>query len=224
MRVLFIALVLGVSIVSPANAAIIDNDWYTTDTESGLDWLDVTETVGMSYNIVFAQLVTGGTYEGWRYATGDEVNTLVSNALSISPAISTYSPYSIAENPLFDDLIQTLGSTYAAQYPTTDCDTGTCEPGTGLHYTSGILSDTWTFGGGFHFVAHLADAQETDPYQLANDASVAHLIAISPTQSSPDVGSFLVRPMQPVPEPAAWSLMVVGLLGLFGVHRPRVKS
>lgn len=44
-----------------------------------LAWLDVTFTTDMSFNDVSAQLGAGGTHEGWRYATGDEFNTLVSH-------------------------------------------------------------------------------------------------------------------------------------------------
>ena len=55
-----------------ANAAIIDNGSYTTDTESGLDWLDVTLSINRSYSDVSSQFGSGGDFEGWRYATGIE--------------------------------------------------------------------------------------------------------------------------------------------------------
>ncbi|MCW8854171.1 MAG: hypothetical protein OQK72_05690, partial [Gammaproteobacteria bacterium] len=54
------------------NAAIISVDWQsagdnliTQDTDSGLEWLDLTVTNGVSLSEIYAQLDVGGTYEGW---------------------------------------------------------------------------------------------------------------------------------------------------------------
>jgi hypothetical protein len=49
------------------NAAIIDNGSWTADTESSLDWLDLSATTGYSYNNVLE------SYSSWRHATYDEV-------------------------------------------------------------------------------------------------------------------------------------------------------
>lgn len=58
------------------NASIIDNGTYVTDTATGWDWLDLTQTAGMSYDDVTLQLGPGGLYEGWSYATRAELETL----------------------------------------------------------------------------------------------------------------------------------------------------
>jgi len=60
-----------------AYAEIIDHKKYTTDTETGLEWLDVTETMGQSYNDVKAQLEPGGKYHGYRFASAEEFNTFI---------------------------------------------------------------------------------------------------------------------------------------------------
>ena len=58
-----------------------DDGLLTLDTETGLEWLDLTQTdLGMSFNQMSAQLDPGGTFEGFRYATEGEVLTLVNNA------------------------------------------------------------------------------------------------------------------------------------------------
>ncbi|MCW8911259.1 MAG: hypothetical protein OQK76_11655, partial [Gammaproteobacteria bacterium] len=67
-----------------ANATIIEANWQsvgdiTRDTVSGLNWLDLTETLGMSRIAVEDQLVAGGQFEGFRYATADEVVGLWAN-------------------------------------------------------------------------------------------------------------------------------------------------
>ena len=63
-----------------SKAALIDLDWNTIndsallqDTSTGLQWLDLSVTANQSYNDVQAQLQQGGTYDGFRYATRDEV-------------------------------------------------------------------------------------------------------------------------------------------------------
>jgi hypothetical protein len=66
-----------------ANASLVSMDWksagdgaLTYDDQSGLWWLDLTETAGMSYSQVSAQLSTGGSLEGWRYATITEARDI----------------------------------------------------------------------------------------------------------------------------------------------------
>ncbi len=51
--VLFILLTTAsLCLASISSATIIDKNYFTRDTESGLDWLDVTKTVGQSFDTV----------------------------------------------------------------------------------------------------------------------------------------------------------------------------
>ena len=52
LRSLALGAVLSVSAIGAAQATIVDNGDTTIDTASGLEWLDVTKTVNMSYNNV----------------------------------------------------------------------------------------------------------------------------------------------------------------------------
>lgn len=69
----FFAAILCIGICAPASAALIEIDLpggnfneVTRDTTSGVDWLDVTETRGLSFN----EVVAGPFYaEGWVHAT-----------------------------------------------------------------------------------------------------------------------------------------------------------
>jgi len=65
------------------HAELVDNGSYTSDTASGLDWLDLTETRGLSYNTVLAQMNSGGRFDGWTYATREQVNGLLSHAVFV---------------------------------------------------------------------------------------------------------------------------------------------
>ena len=72
-----IGFILSVSTL--ANATLIDYGDYTTDTESGLDWLDWTETNDMTQSGALA-LFSG---EGWRIATANEAVELLENHFDV---------------------------------------------------------------------------------------------------------------------------------------------
>src|SRR5215469_5538441 len=52
----------------------------TVDTSTGLSWLNLTESVNLSYDQVIADLQPGGIFNGYRYATSREVLGLFSSA------------------------------------------------------------------------------------------------------------------------------------------------
>ena len=82
MKSLLIVLVLSFASISNAAIISIDDsvfgaDSLTRDTETNLDWLDLTNTNGLSYGYVLSQLNAGGLYDGYRYATLTEVQSLL---------------------------------------------------------------------------------------------------------------------------------------------------
>ena len=58
------------------HAALIDNGNFTTDTASGLDWLDLTSSQSYSYNELIVETGVGGLFEGYQLATVAEVDSL----------------------------------------------------------------------------------------------------------------------------------------------------
>jgi hypothetical protein len=73
LKIIGIGYLLSVSTL--ANATLIDNGDYTTDTESGLDWLDWTKTWDYTQSEALDEF--GGA--GWRIATATEANGLIDN-------------------------------------------------------------------------------------------------------------------------------------------------
>lgn len=61
--------------IGPAQASIVANAALTTDTATGLDWLDHSLTAGMSLDQAYAQQGIGGLFEGWQGATLGQVHT-----------------------------------------------------------------------------------------------------------------------------------------------------
>ena len=84
----FIALfVFAFVLSSNSNAALIDIDWQSAndkhiirDTDTGLDWLDLSVTAAISHDDVVANLTSGGQFHEFRLANQSEVLTLWQNA------------------------------------------------------------------------------------------------------------------------------------------------
>jgi hypothetical protein len=69
-----------------AHAEVINTDWKSagdnlviTDTVTGLEFLKLTETTGMSYTEVFNQINT--TYAGWSFSSSEQITSMLSNLL-----------------------------------------------------------------------------------------------------------------------------------------------
>ena len=103
-RKLCVVVYLTCLLPSLSSAVLIDADWkntgdqlLTVDTETGLAWLDLTETAGLSFNSVAGSLGSGMTYENFRYASTDELTTFYSHAgitLLDTPSESLFLPVS----------------------------------------------------------------------------------------------------------------------------------
>lgn len=69
--------------LSFGSVSLVSTDWknqgdelITYDTDSGLEWLDLSVTTNMSHNFVLTQFGVGGLYEGWNYADEEQVLSL----------------------------------------------------------------------------------------------------------------------------------------------------
>jgi hypothetical protein len=79
-----------------ASAELIKGDWKSVndnlsvvDTETGVEWLSLTQTHGMSLNQ--AETLLNSTFDGWRLPTSQEVLTLMRN---------TFTSHTIESSPL----------------------------------------------------------------------------------------------------------------------------
>ena len=187
-----------------ANAAVVSADWQsvgdnlvTRDTASGLDWLDLTITDGMSYDQVISKLLPGGQFDGFRLATSAEVITLWRNfGIDLSQsALWQTSGY----NPLLDVAVTFLGSTYNTDpitYPYGGAD--------------GITSDVPPFGLLLHDVLGATYYSGFTYYYRDNN------VARTDSGGYINSGAYLV---QAVSVPAAVWLFGSGLFGLVGVAK-----
>ena len=83
-RMAFAAVLLtGLSVLSlsaRASAVLVNDGVYTYDPSTHLDWLDVTQTLNLSYNDVLNNVGTSYVAEGWHYATANDLVTFYTDA------------------------------------------------------------------------------------------------------------------------------------------------
>jgi hypothetical protein len=191
-RPIFFALIL---LLTPlcSHAALSQYDWKTPgdnsiifDNATNVEWLSLSQTVGETYDYISSQLVAGGEYEGFRFATLEEVKTLIINAGS-----SWGTCYSCpAEIPHMEYLITLIGSGYSY--------------GSGLSTWGYVLSDDSSPF--FNGVMLSVDYNVSKKSALTSGG-------FKNSNLYPNLGGFLIRP---VPIPGAIWLFISSLLSFAG--------
>jgi len=170
----------------------------TLDTDTNLEWLDWTQTADISFNDMVPQLLAGGTYDGWRYATAAEVDTLYFSSAGINPLapIETRAAQILSLQGL-------LGQTSSS---------GTLgEGGFAGSSSYGMFGDAFGLG---RAMTELVVRTQDGPYSLALATPVAG--SISDSFATTGTGHILVRE---VPTPGALALL--GLGGIMTTRRRR---
>ncbi len=207
----FTSLIAGLLVTAfsfNAHAAIIDNGTYTTDTESGLDWLDVTLSVNRSYSYMTTQFGAGGEFDGWRFATGDELVSLVDNMGGTGP----YEGYSGDHENITTQLISLLGDTYASYIDATG-DPGDTEI-LELDFTIGIIADSFDANSQWRAIIDDFDPSDVLSQGYGADNIDVYGVYWDNSFSSYAEGSYLVRNTVEVSILSTMYLMGFGLLTL----------
>lgn len=183
-----------------ACAALISNDLNSTadglltlDTDTGLEWLDLSETFNMSVADVQPLISSGGSLDSFRLAQATEVHGLMANAgLPISTSTGTIS-YSAADLGAADVLTALLGETVGRHY------------GASYRGARGHLLDN--------------GADRVVGYYTINDNRLFNDYFANNSEW-PGAGVWLVRSANAVPEPGTMAALGLALAGL-GLTRRR---
>lgn len=181
--------------ISSGHAAIIDNGTYTTDTNSALDWLDLTETNGMSYNQVMADV----ELSGWRYATIAEVSIFFDTFGGDNSFY--YGGLNTQNNGLFGAIAPLWGDIGHTVFPERIEEVG---DGNSVFMTQGPI---FIDGAPYINLGFFGTGDDTQDYV---DISAS---LIPPDYPASQIGSALVRDAISVPEPTTFALISIGLLG-----------
>lgn len=184
---------------APASAALIDLGSTTLDTATGLYWLDLTITQGLSIQVVSTNLQPGGLFAGYRFATSSELLTLFAHAGfgpgQFSNTTSTAPPYSSVSA-----LLNLVGVTYAPFAPGT---------GDGLRATYGNYAPQAEPNVGRAFIA--TSSPGVGVYNSQVDLTPVQTGFNTPQT---EVGSWLVSS---VPEASTGLQLAAGLVVLLAV-------
>ena len=168
----------------------------TVDSETGLAWLDLTvsqinpsTSSFRSYNDVVAQLGTGGDFEGYRFATREEVRTFWQHA----GVIADQDP-PIEQSPAMSHLQDLWGRT--------------SPPVNGFQRSLAVTGDVFSSSPAQHWSVSLSESATLPDYAITNsqfggldDDGRGWGFAL--VRSSADV----------VPEPATLTIWTLGVLG-----------
>lgn len=187
-----LALVSLAAFALQAQASLIDFGTYTKDSSTGLDWLDMSFTDGLSYNQV-STAIAGGSLNGWRFATSSEFDGLINSAVG-APYVAIHSDTAILTQ--MQALVSLLGSTY---------DDGNA--GSTYAYTVGYVDSTSLASAHARQFGYHVPGGYVRP---ASDPSWDN----SKTYVSTFQGSFLVRSAT-VPDAGSTALLLgIALLGI----------
>jgi len=164
-----------------ASAALVDIGNHTTDTDSGLDWLDLSETSGLGTAAALA------ANSGWRYAANSEIEAL----------------FGVAFDGYYDTQPNGLSLSVDVEYADQAADVTAWE---NLFGYSSTVNYFWSYG--FYqdedsLWKNIGTRREfggdTVVVGLENTGDISSLVA----NGSPSFGTYLVRTTVPVPA-AVW--------------------
>lgn len=201
MKSLVFAIVMWCMASNTAYGVLLELDWQATgdgaltqDTVTGLLWLDLGAAFNRSYNDVSTQFGAGGDFEGFRYASEQEVRTLFANA-GIVDLSGNWNPLNYQAVLDLQTLIGITRSSFGESF--------------GVTGDQGINSS---------YLLGIGVQQQSNPASsVYQQARVLVNSGITPDQTA-FLGHWLVMPV-PLP-PALW-LFCAGLLGLLGSARTK---
>jgi hypothetical protein len=170
----------------------------TIDTQTGLAWLNLSYTTGLSYDQVLADMQPGGMFSNYTFATAQQVTDLFTDA-GVGPA-GNY-PLSM---PAILNLISLVGST------------GPINGNTGFIAISatpggfGTYEDPSIYAGGLNGIA----------YYFVAEGGIG-TTDTGPSVSDPNTADWLI---QAVPEPGTGSVAIAGFAAVLFTQRWRTRA
>ena len=214
------AIIVGLSMSSVAHSALVTQDWMTAgdgyivlDTNTNLEWLNLTQSSGLSYAYVSTQFGSGGQFDGMRYATNDEVIALWSTYFSIDLSSDAY-PLSPEVPGYIDPNVRLASETLGTGI------SGGTDPVSGPNANYSLLGITADvrMDNGDQFILGARTGWSDTLYYTAIDPWYPPAAGWPEPTPSIATGSYLVR-TSVIPVPGAAWLFGSGILALVSIVR-----
>ena len=210
------AFLVGVGMLSclSARAELVDLGVTTRDTASGLEWLDLSQTTGYSFDELLGQFGTDGKFAGFRYASAIEAQGVLAQlGLPIAPYAVYRSGVLSAALARFDALfglnVGGAGPAYGFA----------AEVGDALPGYPGYHAAYFGFPTTLNTDLPLSEIEGGFGDLLVSTREVT--VGYASGYKDRNLGYFVVRQVSAVPEPQTLALMLGGLLLTTAVVRRR---
>ena len=208
-KVIFLKLVLGAFLVIPVSqvgAALLSLnssfgvDTITRDSDTGLEWLDVTLSTNISFDTIVTQFGSGSEFEDFRHATSSQISGLFTNSGISGP----FDIFSIV------DLQELVGAESLSDIS--------------LNWrTEGWAGDLNPSDPSQRFTGRLRAVFASSQPSFSSDASLNFAPVSEQAIADPRIGHWLVR-ISPVPLPPTLYLMGSLLPFLMLISRQRRRQ
>lgn len=168
----------------------------TRDSKQGLDFLDVTFSTNLTFDAVEAQLGVGGIFEGYRFASIEEVVTLINNYGFSPTAVAFGDTVGSTDSDQISQLVDMMGQTLIID---------------AHRATVGL---TGTSSGEYQYFVRINDSLDSN----FNDQILAASLGSKEGIKTPFSGHYLVKQFF-IFEPATISLIALGLVLLAYRHK-----
>tara|TARA_Y100001973_G_C5135644_1_gene300164 strand:- start:45 stop:803 length:759 start_codon:yes stop_codon:yes gene_type:complete len=209
-----------------AQAKLVDSSLFTEGDnkvtlheETGIEWLKLDVTDGMSFNEIAEEMVSGGQFEGWRFPTYSEVLVYTEEALKHVDDLMFGDRTDSVTNAYVNDsrnVMKTLGVTDGSIYSRNGATVnGLYYDDDGeLRYTAAYTNGTHTYSGYIRY-----NARKTQEKDVANELNGFFLVSDGGTTwsslndpmlniNNPDA------PINDVPAPLMGAFIGLAMMGM----------